>query len=73
MIHIKPKQFHFIYESGVRGDHHDPITGKAWFTLSWKTIKNSMAKLAASAGEDLTLINDRTGNFITVSPEGKWR
>ena len=69
----KPKYFHLIYDSGVRGEFCDPITGKPWNRLNWQTIKASMARLAEEAGEHLTIVNDDTGDFATVEPDGTWR
>lgn len=72
MITRKPKQFRIAYDSGVSGEFCDPITGKPWYTLKWPTIKSSMARLAVDANEPLMLIDCKTNNCITVSPEGKW-
>ena len=72
MITKKPKSFSLVYDSGVRGENCDPITGKPWHRLSWRTVKASMGQLAKSGGEPLTLVNHDNSDTITVSPEGRW-
>ena len=68
----KPKSFYLIYDSGVRGESVDPVTGKPWYRLNWPTLKRSMAVLAEIANEPLSIVNTRTGASLTVSPEGRW-
>lgn len=72
MLNRKPNSFSLVYESGVCGEHCDPITGKPWYRLSWRTIKTSMKHLAQSGGEPLSLVSNENGDSITVSPEGRW-
>lgn len=73
MMNRKPKSFRLVYGSGVGGEFCDPVTGKPWYRLSWRAMKRSMTELAKTANDDLTLINNCTGDFITVTPEGDWR
>jgi len=68
----KPSTFHVAYDDGAILGAIDPITGKPWYRLNWASIKRSMASLAERGGRTVTIINDKTGASLSVSPEGRW-
>ena len=72
MFTKKPKSFTIVYESGVLGEFADPRTGIAWYRLEWSAFKAGLHSLAERANEPVTLIDDKNGDFITVTPEGRW-
>lgn len=72
MINRKPKSFSLVYGSGVSGEACDPLTGRPWHRLKFSAIKHGMADLAKASDDTLALINNCSGDFITVTPEGKW-
>ena len=67
MITRKPKSFSLVYSSGVR-----PALGTQIYRQTWRSIRSTMARLAADTGEPLTLVSHDNGDSITVSPEGRW-
>lgn len=73
MITSKPKQFHIVCECGGHVGFRDPITKLPWYRLSWPTIKSSMTEIAAKRDMPITIVNDRCGNSLTVTPEGEWQ
>ena len=72
MLTRKPKSFTIRYESGVLGEFADPRTGIAWYRLKWPDLKAGLHSLAERASEPVTLIDEESGDFITVTPEGQW-
>ena len=68
----KPKTFRLVYESGIAADSADPRTGIAFYRLNWAALKAAMVYLAQRAQEPVTIINCKSGDFLTVTPEGEW-
>ena len=69
----KPKIFRLIYESGAAVGYADPRTGIAFYHLNWAALKAALVYLAQRAQEPVTIINCKSGDFLTVTPEGEWK